>query len=292
MATPAPGLYLAHKPRGPTSSEITRAFGEGKVSHAGTLDPFAEGLLLLLAGPATRLIDLFHEAPKKYVAEIAWGVETDTGDLLGREQSRSDATTLTPEQLSDALSPFIGWTEQVPPATSAKKIGGEPAYQKAHRGERVELNPSRVFLHSARFTGHSLPDRSTLELVCRGGFYVRSLARDLGRALGCGAHLSALRRPSIGPWSDPGSSAIPGKVAAAAILPWLPRCELTDAQMGEVKRDRPIEIEARASEWPFPAEFPPPRKAVRAYHLGKLVTILEPAGDDRWKTRYALGRGL
>src|SRR5512146_2806127 len=134
-----PGLYLVHKPPGITSFSVVRAAKEELAArgrprklplcHGGTLDPFAEGLLLLLAGEATRLMDLLHEAPKRYVAEVAWGAETDNGDPLGRVVAQGDPSALTPELLDAALAPHLGWTEQVPPSTSAKKIGGEPAYR-------------------------------------------------------------------------------------------------------------------------------------------------------------------
>ena len=244
-----PGIYLAHKPVGETSFSVVRAFMEelqaarpGKrvpVCHGGTLDPFAEGLLLLLVGQATRLMDLHHAIPKRYVAEVRWGTETDNGDLLGRVVHQGDASHLTPEALDAALAPFRGWHEQVPPATSAKKVDGEPAYKKAHRGEEVVLPPSRVYLHEARWLSHELPRSSRLELMCRGGFYVRSLARDLGRALGCGAHLSRLHRTAIGPWEDPGPGKR-GELHGRELLPWCAIRELSDAELGDLRRERPI----------------------------------------------------
>ena len=199
------GLYLAHKPRGATSFSLVRALqarlagaGEPDIAlcHAGALDPFAEGLLILLAGPATKLMEELHPIPKSYEAEISWGAETDTGDPGGGIVARGDAGALTPEQLDEALRAQLGWREQVPPATSNKRVGGERAWQKAKRGEPVELPPSRVYLHEARFTAHRLPAESTLALTCRGGYYVRALARELGRALGCRAHLRAFNSGS------------------------------------------------------------------------------------------------
>ena len=204
-----PGIYLAHKPVGVTSFSLVRtlmqeveAAGLSRkrlpVAHGGTLDPFAHGLMLLLAGPATQLMDLLHTAPKTYVAEVAWGVETDNGDLLGQVVSRGPTAGLTPERLDAALRPFLGWHDQVPPTTSAKKVDGEPAYRRVHRGETVTLPPSRVYLHAARWRSHALPERSVLELTCRGGFYVRALARELGRSLGCGACGRALSGERLG----------------------------------------------------------------------------------------------
>ena len=202
-----PGIHLVHKAVGRSSFDVVRDFkrrafaaGQKKLAlgHGGTLDPFAEGLLLVLAGQATRLMELMHPLPKTYLAEVAWGVETDTCDLHGQAVREGDASGLDAASLDAALAPFLGWCDQVPPATSAKKIDGEAAYKKAHRGEAVEMKPCRVYLHAARWIAHDLPRASTLELTCRGGFYVRSLARDLGRNLGCGAHLRGLRRTAGG----------------------------------------------------------------------------------------------
>lgn len=283
-------MLLVHKPRGATSAAVTRSIALDQASHAGTLDPFAEGLLVVLVGPAARLMDLFHEAPKTYRATIAWGVETSTGDPHGDPVARGEALGLTPHLLDAALLGFLGWSEQVPPATSAKKVGGEPAYRKAHRNEEVNLPPSRVYLHSARFVAHALPASSTLELVCRGGFYVRALARDLSRRLGVPAHLGALSRPAIGPWSDPGPTPVP--VGAEGVLPWLPSARLTDAQMGAVKRGAVVALPSlEPPGWSFPPSFPPPGPWVRAFHLGRLVTLLRP-DEGGFRTRYALGRGL
>jgi tRNA pseudouridine55 synthase len=238
------------------------------------LDPYAEGLLLILAGGATRLMDLIHEVPKTYVAEVSWGVETDSGDLHGRPTFTGSPSALNPAALDAALRTFIGWREQVPPATSAKKIGGEPAYKKAHRGEAVELPASRVYLHRARWLGHSLPQSSTLELVCRGGFYVRALARDLGRRLGCGAHLTRLARTAIGPWIDPDGPA--PWLHGRALVPWYPSRLLTDAEVGALRKDELISAEPlSAPDWPLPRDFSPPRALVRAFHRDRLVALLE-----------------
>ncbi|MGA9526008.1 MAG: tRNA pseudouridine(55) synthase TruB [Myxococcaceae bacterium] len=284
-----PGLYLVHKPVGPTSFSIVREFQqEAEVSggrrlaicHGGTLDPFAEGLLLVLVGQATRLFDHLHAIPKVYEAELAWGRETDNGDPGGRVIAEGDPSTLTPGAIEQQASTFLGWSDQVPPATSAKKIEGEPAYRKVHRGETVELPPSRVYLHALRWIDHTLPTRSRVELTCRGGYYVRAFARDLGRRLGCPAHLSALRRTAIGPWSDPG----PGRrvhVGGAELLPWLPSRGLTDQDLGALRKGESIprgRVEPPA--WPLPAAFlpgEPDQERVRAFHRDRLSALLRPA---------------
>ncbi|MCE1203294.1 MAG: tRNA pseudouridine(55) synthase TruB [Holophagaceae bacterium] len=294
------GIHLVHKTVGQSSFDVIRGFkrrafeaGQKKLAlgHGGTLDPFADGLLLVLAGQATRLMELMHPLPKTYLAEVAWGVETDTCDLQGLPLSKGDASPLTPASLDAALAPFLGWTEQVPPATSAKKIDGEAAYKKAHRGEVVLMKPSRVFLLSARWIGHDLPRRSTLEITCRGGFYVRSLARDLGRALGCGAHLAALRRTAIGPWDDPGLGQ-ERLLTGADLLPWCPSRLLSEEEADHLSHGRAIAVgQARPATWALPQGFPDPGAPLRALHADRLVALLKPA-EDGLRTFANLRGGL
>ncbi len=293
------GIHLVHKTVGQSSFDVIRGFkrrafeaGQKQLAlgHGGTLDPFAEGLLLVLAGQATRLMELLHPLPKTYVAEVAWGVETDTCDLQGKPVLEADLPISLPA-LETALTPFLGWTEQIPPATSAKKIDGEAAYKKAHRGEEVIMKPCRVFLQSARWITHDLPRRSTLELTCRGGFYVRSLARDLGRALGCGAHLTALRRTAIGPWADPGEGQ-ERLVCGADLLPWCPSRLLTDEEAEHLGHGRAISAgEAIAPTWAMPEGFPDPGAPLRALHADHLVALLKPT-EDGLRTFANLRGGL
>jgi tRNA pseudouridine55 synthase len=296
-----PGIYLVHKPVGVTSFSLVRAFmqeveaaGLSKkrlpVAHGGTLDPFAHGLLLLLAGPATHLMDFIHPVPKTYVADVVWGAETDNGDLLGQVVQRGPTDALTPEALDAALRPFLGWHAQVPPSTSAKKIDGEPAYRKVHRGESVTLPPSQVYLHAARWRSHQLPGRSQLELTCRGGFYVRALARELGRALGCGAHLAALERTRIGPWSDPGPDAARVRVHGRGVLPWCPWRPLSDAEVGQLKRAQPIPRGAlQPPDWPLPRGYPDPGAPVRGFHRERLLNLLWPRESELEGRAYLRG---
>lgn len=284
MKRPPSALWLVRKPRGVTSASVVDDFRRAragnytlKVSHGGVLDPFAEGLLIILVGAANRLFEALHEVPKRYVARVEWGVETDTGDAGGQVRSRGDASSLSQVRLDAALGSFVGWTEQVPPATSNKRIDGERAWAKAHRGEEVTLPAQRVFLQEARWVSHALPATSTLELSVRGGFYVRGLARDLGRALGVGAHLSALERTAIGPWQVP---AEPVCLTGAAVLPWLPSLVLDDAQWGALKRgEAPAVREVTPPTWALPAGFPAPTTGVRCFHQGRFVALVRAAGD-------------
>ena len=297
----SPGIHLLHKPVGPTSFSLVQAYTASlgdqrgrrrtKLCHGGTLDPFAHGLLLMLVGPATRMFEHLHGVPKVYEATVRWGSETDNGDLLGRVIFEGDPSHLAPQQLDDALTTFAGWREQVPPATSAKRIGGERAYEKAHRGETVTLPPSRVYLHEATWLEHDLPRESRLRIVVRGGYYVRSLARDLGRLLGCGAHLTTLHRTAIGPWHDPGPNGTI-ELHGRDLLPWAAARELSDQEVGELRQERTIPAgELLAPDWRVPEGFPDPQAPVRGFHLGRLVCLLRQE-EDRLRALTALSGGL
>ena len=277
-----PGIHLIHKPPGPSSFSVLRQHvGDSrlKTCHGGALDPFAGGLLLVLVEPATKLFDYLHAIPKTYEATIRWGVETDNGDALGRVTFEGDPASLTPAKLDEALTHFIGWHEQVPPATSNKRIGGERAYLKAHRGEAFDLPPAQVYLHEATWLDHDLPRHSRLRLIVRGGYYVRSLARDLGRILGCGAHLTALHRTSIGPWQDPGEG---GHVElhGRAIMPWAPWRILTDQEVGALRRAQTIPLgEILPPESSLPIGFPDPQPPIRGFHLERFAFLLRREAD-------------
>lgn len=286
-----PGIYLTHKPVGMSSFDVVRGFkriaseaGQKKwaLGHGGTLDPFAKGLLLILSGQATRLMELMHPLPKTYVADVEWGVETDTCDHLGLVVSEGDAASVTEVSLDAAIKGFLGWSEQVPPATSAKKIGGESAYKKAHRGESVEIPPSRVYLHDATWMSHDLPKRSRLKITCRGGFYVRSLARDLGRVIGCGAHLSGLYRTAIGPWTDPGENS-QSHLSGLDVLPWCRSRLLNEAEADHLGHGRPIEIgDVAAGRYSLPDGFPDPSAPIAGVIDSRLVALLMERDGMLW----------
>jgi tRNA pseudouridine55 synthase len=289
MVSLEPGIHLLHKPAGPTSFAMLQPFlAEARsrrprlaVCHGGALDPFAEGLLLVLVGRVTRMFELLHQIPKEYEAEVSWGTETDNGDPLGAVVARGDATDLESHKLDGILEQFVGWREQVPPATSNKRVGGERAYARAHRGELVELPPVRVYLHEARWVSHDLPRSSRLRLVARGGYYVRALARDLGRALGCRAHLSRLSRTAIGPWRDPG----PGRnelIHGARVLPWSAAREIGPDEARALRSGPIARGDLRKPEWLLPPGFPDPQAPVRALLDGQLVALLRERDGMLW----------
>lgn len=197
------GLLLIDKPSGPTSHDVVARIRntarERSVGHTGTLDPRATGLLLLLCGKATRLSTLLMGHDKTYDARVALGVATDTDDADGVAVGAVTAERPSREALDAALTSFRGTFPQEPPAHSAKRVGGHRAYDLARADKAVALEPVDVTVHALECTGYDA-DQGTVDLrvTASSGFYVRALARDLGRALGCGAHLATLRRTHVG----------------------------------------------------------------------------------------------
>ena len=198
---PSDGILLVDKPAGMTSHDVVattrRSLGERRVGHAGTLDPFATGLLVLLAGRATRLLPYIDGEPKVYEAVIRFGSETDTDDSTG-EPTRQ-APSPDREALDSAIPRLTGVIDQIPPAYSAKQVAGRRAYAAARAGEALDLAPSSVTVHEWR-TMSWMADDLHATIVCSGGTYIRALARDLGRLTGSAAHLASLRRVRSGPF--------------------------------------------------------------------------------------------
>ncbi len=195
------GILNIDKPAGLTSFRVVaalrRASGEKRVGHAGTLDPDATGVLPVCLGKATRVVEYLGSASKSYRATVRLGVTTDTYDASGTVTSRSDPSHITRMQVETALAAFRGPIRQTPPMYSALKHTGRPLYALAREGRTV-ARPSRpVTIHRLALTGWDPPEL-TLEIDCSKGTYVRSLAHDLGQALGCGAHLNGLVRIRVG----------------------------------------------------------------------------------------------
>src|SRR5207253_1771185 len=210
------GIVLVAKPAGPTSHDVVdivrRMLGEQRVGHLGTLDPFAKGLLVLVVGRATRLATFAADWPKSYEGVMRLGVTTDTDDATGTIVATAPWTGITPVQLAEVVARFRGRYEQRPPAYSAVKIEGERAYRRARRGETVEPAARPVEIRELEIVEAAVPDLQFRATVS-GGTYLRSLARDIGAALGCGAHLSALRRTAVGPFR------VENAVAPEAVTP-------------------------------------------------------------------------
>ncbi|MEX2111508.1 MAG: tRNA pseudouridine(55) synthase TruB [Gemmatimonadaceae bacterium] len=193
------GLLLVDKPAAITSHDVVQRirqiYGERSIGHLGTLDPFATGLLVLLIGRSTRLATFLDTEPKVYEAAIAFGSETDTDDATGAV-TRTGALPREAD-VRTAITRLTGSIEQIPPAYSAKSVDGVRAYDAARRGEPLDLAPVSVTVHEWEVRAI---DEGSLRAVitCSGGTYIRALARDLGRAIGSAAHLSALRRTRVG----------------------------------------------------------------------------------------------
>lgn len=205
MSRPSPdGLLLIDKPSGITSHDavarVRRALGTRKVGHAGTLDPMATGLLVIGVGRATRLLRFLGELPKTYEGTFLLGVETDTLDAEGAEVGRASVDGLDLDAVRGAAAALVGTSLQIPPAYSAVKVNGEKLYDAARKGRELtaEARSVRVDRFDVSAAAAGLPSVDFL-IVCSGGTYVRVLAADVGTALGCGAHLTRLRRTAIGP---------------------------------------------------------------------------------------------
>lgn len=198
------GWVILDKPVGMTSthavSRLKRIFNAKKAGHAGTLDPLASGILPVAFGEATKTVPFVQDGEKAYRFTVRWGIETDSDDSDGKPVEHSD---LRPgvDQVVQALPNFIGTILQRPPAFSAIKIAGERAYDLARDGEIVEIEPRPVTINSLVLV-ESTEDTATLEAQCGKGTYVRSIARDLGRMLGCYGHVVALRRTRVGPFTE------------------------------------------------------------------------------------------
>ena len=205
-ATDLSGILAVDKPGGCTSHDVVdrvrRVTGERRVGHAGTLDPMATGLLVVLVGPATRLAPFLTSAEKTYEARIVFGAQTDTDDAEGRVID----TAPIPDEVADpffvtgTIASLVGVHQQVPPAFSAIKVDGKTAYKAARNGESLELEPRTIEVTGARLLGIECADEYAwdVEFVVSKGTYIRALARDLGIAMGTVAHLGALRRTRSG----------------------------------------------------------------------------------------------
>jgi tRNA pseudouridine55 synthase len=206
------GALLVDKPAGPTSHDIVafarRTLKTPRIGHTGTLDPLATGLLVLLVGHATRLARFLVTDEKEYLADVRLGIATATYDAQGLDAARIEdrgSRMVTADEVRGVLPEFLGTFPQLPPPFSAKKVDGVRAYKKARRHEAVELKPVMVTVRELELLSDdprpsNLDPRTLvrLRIVCSSGFYVRSLAHDLGQLLGCGAHLERLRRTRAG----------------------------------------------------------------------------------------------
>jgi tRNA pseudouridine55 synthase len=249
------GVLPVDKPAGPTSHDVValarRALHTRRIGHTGTLDPFATGLLLLCVGHATRIAEYLSGMDKRYRAMVRLGIATDTDDHTGVVTAEADASAVTLSAVESALAPLRGAVLQTPPQYSAKKRAGERAYTAARQGREVVLSPVPVLVHELTILSFE-PPFVELEVLCSSGTYIRSIARDLGVALGVGGHLTALRRMAIGPHAV--TAALPvdrlAETGAAqrallpimAALPHLPRVDLDVETVAAVRHGRRVRL--------------------------------------------------
>lgn len=249
------GILIIDKPEGPTSHDIVQAvrkrFAMRKVGHLGTLDPMATGVLPISLGKATRVAQFLPDSPKEYEGAIRFGFATTTYDREGTATTEERPLASTEAEIRDAMQTLKGRIEQVPPAFSAKKIGGVPAYKLARRNQEVVIAPSRVEIQCfeiVRLEGNVMMFR----VVCSPGTYVRSLAHDLGARLGCGAHLTSLRRTQSGNFRienavKPDSASPADLIPVDRLLDFMPRVEVSAGDEVKVTHGNLIRADGDAS---------------------------------------------
>ncbi len=263
-------LHLLDKPEGWTSHDVVarmrRVLGERRVGHAGTLDPFATGLLLVAEGRATALLHALSLLPKRYIARARLGITTDTQDRTG-VPLRACRTLPDREAVEAEVDRLRALTTQRPPRYSAVKVRGERLYRAARRGQRLEAGERPIRVYEIVASLESLPDL-ILDLTVSRGTYVRTLAHDLGEALGCGAHLTSLRRTQSGPFSvegalTPQAGTEAPEYRARAVrpqdaVPHLPRAALTAPEAAGVRHGRaPRFGPERVAPAPLSVPLPP-----------------------------------
>lgn len=201
MSDDPEGILLVDKPSGITSHDVVdrvrRLFHMKRVGHAGTLDPMATGLMLILVGKATKVSQYLMSMDKEYAGTLKLGEETDSQDADGEVLVRKEVPELAEDIVRAEMKTFMGDQYQTPPMFSAKKVNGQPLYKLARKGKTIAREPRVIHISKFEMTAFSAPEISFL-VACSKGAYVRTLAHDLGQKLGCGAHLNALRRTGVG----------------------------------------------------------------------------------------------
>ena len=301
--TTVAGFLNLAKPRGPTSHDIVarvrRLTGVRRVGHAGTLDPLAEGVLVLALGPATRLLEYVVSGEKVYRAEIRLGSTTTTDDAEGTVTATRPLTVGRADIVA-ALPQFVGEVAQRPPAFSAVQVGGRRAYDLARRGAAVELPARQVRIASLTLLDWQAPDL-TLEVACGPGTYIRSLARDLGAALGCGGHLTGLVRTQSGGFSLAAATTLADLehhaarctwpsllVAPRAALAHLPALTVTPQGGTLLRQGQPVSSAHLLSSVPAATRTDGPVCALDA--AGRLIAIAaHDPQRDCWRPRKVVG---
>jgi len=254
------GFLVVDKPQGITSrralNRVLKCLPRGtRIGHAGTLDPLATGVLVVAIGRATRLIEYVQPMEKGYHAVITFGGESDTDDADGKITPRSAVEPPSRESVLSALATFQGEISQVPPAYSAAKVDGRRAHHLARRGRDVDLAPRQVTVHEIHALDYAYP-RLEISVRCGKGTYIRSLARDLGRLLGCGGYIEQLKRTRVGPFTLAEAAPLDALPSPMALLPleWgVPQAsiELNDKDIDALSNGRVVYV---SSEMTLPQE--------------------------------------
>ncbi len=249
---PSPfGVFNVDKPRGVSSRKavdvVKRLVKPAKTGHAGTLDPLATGVLVVCVGPATKLIPFVQDQSKTYVGTFRLGCTSPTDDLEGEVTEQVVERPPTLDDVRAAIPGFVGEIEQVPPAFSAVHVDGQRAYKIARKGRAVELEPKTVTVHRIDLRRFAYPELE-LEIDCGSGTYIRSIGRDLGQILGCGAVMTALQRTAVGDFRV--ENAVPPDELSLDLLASpltcvadLPRQECPDDVLDRVAHGRPVRID-------------------------------------------------
>jgi tRNA pseudouridine55 synthase len=243
------GVLAIDKPAGMTSHDVVdrvrKELRTRRVGHGGTLDPDATGVLVVGVGKATRFLSFAQQSPKRYEGTIRLGTVTSTQDASGDVIETNDVA-VTEDQIRSELKRFVGPIEQVPPMVSAVRVGGERLHEKARRGEEVEREPRKVTIYELEPTSIDLSEGEVrVDVLCSAGTYIRTLAHDVGAALGCGAHLSSLRRTAAGGFKiesciDLDDVSPDRLLPIASVVGHLRQIEVNDEGAGLVKDGRPL----------------------------------------------------
>jgi tRNA pseudouridine55 synthase len=291
------GIINVNKPPGRTSfsvvAQLKRLSGAKRAGHAGTLDPDATGVLPVCLGRGTRVIEYLMDTSKGYRAEIALGAATDTYDAAGQVTMRGDASGITPEQIEAALEQFRGSIRQTPPMYSALKMNGRPLYELARAGVTVERKSRPVKIHKLEITAWQPPVLS-VDVECSKGTYIRSLAHDLGEALGCGGHLKSLVRTRCGIFTIEDAVPLPHLEESFARGDWPQFLKPIDSVLGHhaaatvdaatelmIKQGKPVTLEAVTDgESPYCRAYGPD---------GRFLAILKRLPDtELWQPKKVL----
>lgn len=292
------GVIIVDKPEGWTSHDVVgkmrRIAGTRRIGHLGTLDPIATGVLPLVIGVATRLAQFYTASEKVYEAVVRFGYATDTYDRAGEPLGDPLAADIDRDRIEAELQRYVGTIQQVPPPVSAKKVGGVPAYKLARKNVVVELAPVEVEIYEARLTAIE-GDLVSLRVRCSAGTYVRSIAHELGIALGCGAHLHQLRRTRSGEFDIAQARTIAALetlraedalpqvlIPAAELLPAFPSVRVDPLTAGQIRQGRDFHSS--------PFQVPRNSRHVKAIdEYGALVAIGELRAPNLYHPSVVMG---